>query len=151
MNLNFKELRIGGFFLLVGLAFGVEAYLRIPIGSPARMGPGFFPIVLSAILFGLGALICLQGFRSAAAPMNYAPLRGLALVMLAPIVFGYTVRGLGFLPSVAITTALTALASPGRKPIVVAALSIGLAAFCAVVFILGAGIPIDLIGPWLKP
>lgn len=149
MNLNYKELRVGGFFILVGLAFGLEAYFRIPIGSPARMGPGFFPLLLSTLLTFLGLLIGLQAWRSTGAPLHYVPWRGLALIMVAPIVFGFTVRGLGFVPAIAIATALTALASPGRTLTTIAALSIGLAAFCTALFIFAAGLPLDLVGPWL--
>jgi hypothetical protein len=149
MNVNVKELRVGGFFVLVGLAFGLEAYFKIPIGTPARMGPGFFPILLSIVLTGLGLLICLQTLKPDNAPMNFVSWRGLVLILAAPIVFGFTVRGLGFVPAVTITAALAAMASPRRSLLGVAALSLGLAIFCTVVFIYGAGLPIDLIGPWL--
>lgn len=149
MNLNFKELRIGGFFILVGLGAGLQAYFNIPIGTPERMGPGFFPVLLSGLLAFFGLLICLQAFRSANVALNYVPWRGLLLIMIAPIVFGYTVRGLGFLPAVALTTALAALASAGRSLAAVAVLSVGVALFCTLVFIVGAGLPLDLIGPWL--
>jgi hypothetical protein len=149
MNLNYKELRVGGFFILVGLAFGLEAYFRIPIGSPARMGPGFFPLLLSILLTFLGLLIGLQAWRSTSAPLHYVPWRGLTLIMIAPIVFGFTVRGLGFVPAIVTASALTALASPGRSLTALAALSMGLAAFCTLVFIVAAGLPLDLIGPWL--
>ncbi|MCC7348514.1 MAG: tripartite tricarboxylate transporter TctB family protein [Variibacter sp.] len=150
MSMNLKDLRVGGFFILVGLAFGLQAYFKIPIGTPARMGPGFFPVLLSIVLTGLGLLICLQAFRSAAGErMSYVSLRALVLILGPPILFGFTVRGLGFLPAVAITTALAALAAPGRSLIGVAVLSIGMAVFCTLVFVIGANVPIDLIGPWL--
>src|SRR5690606_5265200 len=110
MNLDLKDLRAGGFFVLVGLAFGMEAYFRIPIGSPSRMGPGFFPILLSVTLTGLGLLICLSAFRSSSPRLAFVSWRGLLPVLGAPIVFGFTVRGLGFAPAVMLATALTALA-----------------------------------------
>jgi hypothetical protein len=150
MSLNFKDLRVGAFFVLVGLAFGLQAYFHIPIGSPARMGAGFFPILLSSVLTALGLMICLQAFRSAGARVVYVPWRGLLLILLAPIVFGFTVRGLGFAPSVIVTTAIAAFASPGRSLVGAALLAFGLTAFCVLVFIVGAGLPIDLIGPWLS-
>lgn len=46
----------GGFLLLVGLAttLGSQEY---QIGTLARMGPGYFPLMLGIIMMGLGLLI----------------------------------------------------------------------------------------------
>ena len=39
----------GGLFAAIGLAALMMA-LEFPIGSPSRMGPGFFPVVISTLL-----------------------------------------------------------------------------------------------------
>lgn len=150
MRINVKDLRVGGFFVVVGLAFGLGAYFKIPIGSPARMGPGFFPLLLSIVLTFLGLLICLQTFRAPADPIRFVPWRGLLLLLAAPIAFGTTVRGLGFVPAVMLTSVLAAFASPQHRLEDVVFLAVGMAVFCTFVFIMAAGLPLDLIGPWLR-
>lgn len=148
MTFDFKDLRIGLIFVVIGLLFGGHAYLNITLGTPARMGPGFFPIVLASVLVFLGVLICVQAFRASPSPSQPVAWRGLALVILAPIVFGLTVNRLGFVPAVAMTALLSALASRtmgyGRALVI----SAGLTALCVGIFILGLGIPIRLFGPW---
>ena len=51
-----KDFFSGLMFLLVGIAFawGAGSY---SIGTGARMGPGYFPMVLGVLLAGLGLII----------------------------------------------------------------------------------------------
>jgi len=61
----------GVMFIVIGLIFaviarGIPGMSFIPgytMGTPARMGPGFFPFYLGMILFFLGVLIALTGLR----------------------------------------------------------------------------------------
>ena len=149
MTVNFKDLRIGALFVAIGLAFGVHAYFNIAIGSPSRMGPGFFPMILGSALAFLGVLICIKALREAPVAITFAPWRALALVLLAPVFFGLAVDGLGFAPTVGATALIAALASRDngwRRAAVTAA---GLTLLCVAIFIYGLRIPVRLFGTWL--
>ena len=50
---NAKDLFAGGLFLVFGVAFLVLAQ-NYPLGSARRMGPAYFPVVLSLILIAVG-------------------------------------------------------------------------------------------------
>jgi hypothetical protein len=54
------SLLAGGVFVVVGIAFAVVA-TRYELGSALRMGPGYLPLVLGAVLTGLGLIIVGQG------------------------------------------------------------------------------------------
>ena len=56
-----KDFVSGLMFTIVGIAFGVGA-TNFDIGSAARMGPGYFPLLLGILLAILGLIITLQSF-----------------------------------------------------------------------------------------
>ena len=57
------SLLAGGVFVVVGIAFAVAA-TRYELGSALRMGPGYLPLVLGAVLAGLGLIIVGQGLAA---------------------------------------------------------------------------------------
>jgi lysylphosphatidylglycerol synthetase-like protein (DUF2156 family) len=69
------SLLAGGVFVVVGIAFAVAA-TRYELGSALRMGPGYLPLVLGAVLAGLGLIIVGQGL---AARVRASSARGPAL------------------------------------------------------------------------
>jgi hypothetical protein len=54
-----KDFYSGLMFMAVGIAFGWGA-TNYNIGSGARMGPGYFPLLLGVLLAGLGAFIIFE-------------------------------------------------------------------------------------------
>lgn len=145
-----KDLLAGLIFIGFGLAFGY-ASLNYQIGTAFRMGPGYFPLVLSVIIVGLGAVILIQSFLAPdEIPIGRFPWRGLALILGGLIFFGYTVRGLGLVPSLFITTFMSASAS--RQTSLVGALVIAalLSAVSVLIFVWALGLPLRLFGPWLS-
>jgi Tripartite tricarboxylate transporter TctB family len=145
---NLKDLLGGLVFLLIAAAFAFGA-LNYDIGTAFRMGPGYFPIVLSGILALLGILIAVRGVRTEGTPVGAIPVRGLICVLLAPVVFGLTVRGLGLAPAIALVVLLGSLGSRMMTPVVAIAATASLTIFCVVVFWWGLGLPLRLFGPWL--
>ena len=55
-----KDYFSGLMFLVVGLAFAIGAS-NYTIGTGARMGPGYFPLILGVLMSILGAAICVGG------------------------------------------------------------------------------------------
>ncbi len=135
---------IGAGFLM----FGQE----LEMGSSFRMGPGYFPTILSVLMMALGAVITVQALRAPVqeGSVGVLPWRGLALILGAPIVFGATLLGLGLGPAVLLVVFATAWASRYAHLRSSGLLALGLAAFCTLLFIRLLGLPLPLIGPWLS-
>ncbi len=53
---NVKDLAAGAVFAAIGLAFMAGA-LTLDIGTAFKMGPGYFPLVLSGLLVLLGLIV----------------------------------------------------------------------------------------------
>lgn len=91
---NPKDFYAGVLFMSFGLAALVIAR-SYPLGTAARMGPGYFPRVLGILLLGLGALLSLSGFRSTGDALSGWRWRPLAIVLLSVGVFCLTAQWLG--------------------------------------------------------
>ncbi|WP_425962051.1 tripartite tricarboxylate transporter TctB family protein [Rhizobium nepotum] len=148
--MDIKNIAASGALLAVGIGFGISSVYTMDVGSALRMGPGYFPIILSIVITVIGVVIGIKALRDTEAfRPQIAPLRALAAIIIAPILFGLTVRGLGFVPAVALTSLSAATAATGQKPLVVLAITLGITVFCLGVFYYGLGLPVRLIGPWL--
>ena len=146
---NVRDMAAGAVFAAIGLAFMAGA-LTLDIGTAFKMGPGYFPLVLSGLLLLLGVVVMAKSVNMPLEVMGSVPWRGLVLILAAPVIFGATVRGLGLL--IALPLAIVAAAAASRRTGVVTALALvaGLTLFCIVVFSYGLGLPLPLLGRWLR-
>ncbi len=148
--MDIKNIAASGTLLAVGVGFGISSVFTMDVGSALRMGPGYFPLILSTLITVIGAVIGVKALRDTETfHPQIASLRALAAIIVAPILFGLTVRGLGFIPAVALTTLSAATAATGQRPLVVLAITLGITVFCLGVFYYGLGLPVRLIGAWL--
>jgi len=147
---NRKDLLAGLIFIVVAAFFAFSAQ-DLDTGTAFRMGPAYFPYVLSGLLAILGLLIIGQGLRHPGTPIGKVPGRGLVLILLAPIVFGLVVRGLGLAPAIAIVALLGAVASRRNTPLGIIGSVVVLTVGCVLIFSYGLGVPVPLVGPWLNP
>jgi hypothetical protein len=146
------DILAGLIFVAFGLAFAA-ASLRYELGTPLRMGPGYFPLALGGILVFLGLLIVGKGFissPSAEERLGGVPWRALVLIVVALLFFGLTVRGLGLVPATAVTALLTALASYRTSILAAVAIAAGLTVLCVLVFEFALQLRLPLVGPWLS-
>jgi Tripartite tricarboxylate transporter TctB family len=145
------DILAGLIFVAFGLAFAVTS-LSYELGTPLRMGPGYFPLVLGGILVLLGLLIVGKGFISgsdAEERLGSVPWRALFLIVVAVLFFGLTVRGLGLVPATAVTALLTALASYRTGILAAVAIAAGLTVLCVLVFLVALQLRLPMFGPWL--
>jgi Tripartite tricarboxylate transporter TctB family len=145
------DILAGLIFVAFGLGFAITS-LSYELGTPLRMGPGYFPLVLGGILVFLGLLIAGKGFVSstpAEERPGSVPWRALALIVLALLFFGLTVRGLGLVPATAVTALLTALASYRTGILTAMAVAAGLTVLCVLIFVVALQLRLPLLGPWL--
>ena len=140
----------GVLFIAFGLFFGLSSLLRLDLGTALRMGPGYAPLALSAVLLLLGLLILAGSLRSAPEPVGRLAWRGMAFILPAPILFGLTVRGLGFVPAIFLASLLAAFASPRMKPWQALVLALAVTIFSTLVFSVALGLPFRRFGPWLS-
>jgi hypothetical protein len=150
VHLNGKDFAAGGIFLLIGAFFAVDALRSLEMGTASRMGPGAFPLVLSGVLIMIGIATAGRAFFTQRTPFGHFPWRGVLLISFAPIVFGVTVRGLGLGPSVALLSIISAYASQRMGYRLAVLLTIGLTLLCIIIFSWGLGLPLEVIGPWIR-
>jgi hypothetical protein len=91
-----KDVYAGGLLALLGsvFAWGATSY---NVGDSARMGPGFFPLMLGLLLAALGVVILLRGWRLAPDQRNAVGLwawKPLFFVVTANLLFGVLLGGL---------------------------------------------------------
>lgn len=108
-----KDFISGLMFAAVGTAFAVGA-TNFEVGTAARMGPGYFPLLLGIVLAVLGVVITLQSLRGI--PRDGEGLgdiawRPLVFILLANLVFGALLVGVPALgiPAFGLIVALYAL------------------------------------------
>jgi hypothetical protein len=146
------DILAGLIFVAFGLAFAITS-LSYELGTPLRMGPGYFPLALGGILVLLGLLIAGKGFISGSSTegrFGSIPWRALCLIVVAVLFFGLTVRGLGLVLSTAVTALLAALASSRTGILAAVAIAAGLTVLCVLIFVLALQLRLPLVGPWLS-
>src|SRR3989441_11056563 len=87
---------------LVFLAFGATAIVvarDYPFGTAMRMGSGYFPTVLSAILVGFGAFLMARGAQSKEQAAMTWGWRPLACIVASMLLFGFLLPRLGLVPA----------------------------------------------------
>ncbi|QND12753.1 tripartite tricarboxylate transporter TctB family protein [Rhizobium leguminosarum bv. trifolii] len=139
----------GALFVATGAFFAIQS-LGLDLGTAVRMGPGYFPLVLAAVLVLLGAIILIQALRVEGEPIDAFAWRGMLFILPAPVFFGLTVRGLGFAPSLFLTAFIACFASQKMNVFLAIVLSLLLTIFSVGVFSYGLGLPFERFGPWVR-
>lgn len=145
-----KDILAGIIFIGFSVLFAATALSTLRLGTPTRMGPGFFPLILAGMLGLIGLVILVRGIIRDGDLVSRVPWRGLVAIMATPIVFGLTIRGLGLVPSLFLTVVVASFASEQLKPLKILVISASITAFCVAVFHYGLGVSIPLFGAWLR-
>lgn len=141
--LRSKDVWAGTTFLAFALA-GAWFGRGIEVGSPARMGPGFFPIGLSMILGAIGLVVMIRGL--AAAVDEVEPIRARPfLIMVAFVLFALLLPTVGLIAAIPAMTVVGSLARPKARPLETLMLAVVLTAFSWFVFIFALSLPIKLL------
>ena len=90
-----------------------------------------------------------QAIRFEGEPVGPIAWRGMLFILPAPVLFGLTVRGLGFVPALFVTALIAAFASHRMRPGLALLLAGGLTLFATIVFSYALGLPFRRFGPWL--
>ena len=144
---NPKEFWSGVMFTLFGVA-AVFIGQDYTIGSAGKMGPGYFPTALGSILAVLGLIAIVRSFLKAGEGFDQFAIKPGFLVLLSVFLFGILMRGAGMVAAVLALVMVSAYASSQFRFKSTVLLAIGGAVFCAIVFVLGLGVPMPLLGSW---
>lgn len=115
---SFQDFISGLMFLVVGAAFAVGAS-GYSLGTSARPGAGFFPLILSGLLMLLGLLVLFKAltFETSAVLHSQAGIawRPLGVVVLSIVVFALALPRLGLLITIPLQVLLVSLASDDSR------------------------------------
>ena len=146
-----KNFWSGLMFLAFG-AFFVGWAQQYDLGSAARMGPAFFPTMLGALLFLLGAIVLIEGLVAETADGKIEPFnfRALVLVLGSVVAFGMLLRPAGLLVALFVLVCVSSFGSHEFKLRDVLLLSIGMSLLVLGVFIYGLSMTIPVLPSFLR-
>lgn len=131
----------GGGAVLLSRDFGM--------GTAARMGPGYFPTVLGAMLMLFGVIALLRSFVRPGEAIGAIAWKPVVLVTGAVVAFAFLLQTGGLILALAALILVSAAASSKFKFEMRATLAmVGLITFCSLVFVKGLGVPMPLFGSW---
>jgi len=139
-NLDF----LAGLLMLAIGGVGMYMALDYPFGSALRMGPGYFPRVLSGILMAFGLYVAIRGLRTGVKVEGVWGWKPLAFITASLWIFGWLMDKIGMVPSLVVLFFISALAGHEFKFKEVAILSVVLVIFSVVVFVKGLTLPFPI-------
>ena len=141
---NNKDFWAGIMLIVIGAAsiFIARGY---SFGSTMRMGPGYFPSVLGAILVMFGIYVLIIGLRAAETITVRCSTRALIVLPLSLVAFGVLMTHAGFIPAMALLVFGSASAGREFKLVEVLLLTVMLTGLSVAIFIWGLGLPYPLI------
>ena len=146
-----KDFWTGIIYLFVGVA-GFVIARGYSFGTGARMGPGYFPSVISALLVAFGIAAVVRGFLTEGEPITPFAWKALIFVTGAVIAFGFLLPTAGLVIAMVVMVLMSAAASHKFRFEVLPVLGlVALVVFCSLVFVKGLGVPMPLVGSWLAP
>lgn len=109
---NHRDFWAGVMFFVVGVAF-IALSQQYTLGAAAKMGPGYFPTMLGALMTFLGLVIGLGGVAASAQPLRVDrfDFRVILLLLVAVAVFALVLPRLGMVVSLVCLIGISALAS----------------------------------------
>ena len=145
-----KDFIAGLMFVAIGAAFwyGAGDYKS---GSAARMGPGWFPTVLGAMMTFLGVLIAALGLKNQA---KWSATEGIGwtwrpviILTAAVVLFGFALPTLGMIAAIIMLTFISGVAAHDKEYKSLAMITVIMCIFCAAVFVWGLRLQMKLF-PW---
>lgn len=141
---------LGLFFALTGCA-ALWIALQYPFGTASRMGPGYFPVVISSLLIVTGVFVLVRSAINTMEPLQGVRWKPLILVPVAVIAFGLAIEPLGLPLAILLLLMLSGVASIkfrlDWKAILGALVFSGL---CTTMFVRLIGLPMPVLGTWLQ-
>ena len=109
---NQKDFGAGLMYMAIGLFFTIMA-TQYPMGTPAKMGPGYFPFWLGIVMTALGLLILVKSLSAKAAIEKIPPFnwKVIGLITGSVVAYGVLLPIMGFIVAVFVLVFMSASAS----------------------------------------
>ena len=127
-----RDLGAGLIFVAIGVA-GIVFGRELAFGSAARMGPGYFPTLLSYLIIAIGIVLAVKGLSTDWPPRIHV--RPLLAILAAILAFGYLIDKIGLALTAAVLTVGAAYARRDVNLTETVLLAVGLAFFAVGVFV----------------
>jgi hypothetical protein len=122
------------------------------IGTAGRMGPGYFPLALAALLVGIGAISLARSFVAKGEPITNIIWQPMALILGANALFGLLLPRAGVVVALLTLCLVSAAASKEfRFDLKATGGLVALVVFCVLIFVKGLGVPMPILGSWFEP
>lgn len=147
LNRNPKDFWTG----IIYIAFGMTAIIiarDYGMGTALKMGPAYFPTVLSVLLILIGTISLVRSFIRPGSPVGRYAFKGLLLVTASTALFGLIVRGAGLIIALPLLVIISSYASTQFSWKYSLAMAAGLTVFCVLIFLKGLGVPLPILGIW---
>jgi hypothetical protein len=135
-----KDFFAGLLFIVFG-GLAVAIGRGYPIGSAARMGPGYFPILVGSLLLLIGAIVAARGLTPKSERVGPLAIKPLILVLGAVLVFAASIEKLGLALAILGVVVIGYLANTDRRPIELAVLALVLTTASVLIFCYGLKLP----------
>ena len=141
---NSKDFWSGLMLIAIGIAT-VAIARDYPFGTTLRMGPGYFPSLLGAILILFGLYIGAKGLRSGE-PIDgaWSP-RALIVLTVSLVLFGFLMERAGFIPALVVLVFGSSAATREFKLVEAVICTAVLTVLSVAIFVWGLGLPYPLI------
>lgn len=132
---------------LMFVAFGLLAIVvarDYPMGTAMRMGPGYFPTYLGALLLLVGGSVSLRSLKTSGERIKPVRWKPIVLLTAAFCLFGWGVDNLGFVPSLVGVIFVSTLAGQRFNLKEVIPLTVVLVVLAVGIFVYGIELPLRL-------
>ena len=129
---------------LLYIAFGSAAVAigrGYALGTAARMGPGYFPVLVGALLVIVGLVVAARGILAKSERLKRLTIGPLALVLAAVLLFAVTIEKLGLVIAVLAVVVVGYLANARGRPLELVLLAGVLTAASVLIFYYGLKLP----------
>lgn len=138
-----QDLGAGLLFLLIGFA-GIYFGSDLEFGTARRMGPGFFPTIISGLVMLIGLIVGGRAFALDGPSIERLHLRPILMLIVALAVFGFLVREIGVILSASLMMVIAAYARPRVNILETLAFAAAMTLFVVLVFVYGLNQPMPL-------
>ena len=132
-------------FILIGLA-GMWFAREYDFGAAARMGPGYFPMLVSGLLVLIGIVVGTQSLMIDGQSIDTIQWRSLLLITAGVVCFGALIEVAGLVPTIIATVAVAAYATHEATWKGTLGLAVFLGVFCVLIFVYALGQPLPIFG-----
>jgi hypothetical protein len=136
-----RDLGAGIMFLAFGAFFALAAG-DYSIGTAARMGPGFFPLAVGALIAAFGLILLVRSLAARAAERADLVPGPLAVLVAGLCLFAVLVADIGLAVAIPVLAMVSARAGAEFRWREAAVLSIALAVFSIAAFVYVLGLPL---------